>query len=100
MVPTFHPAGETLGYFQTLCRMFTGRLLEIRFDTKVEIRRGIQLRTHAGSEKIEVAAEIVACACGDFKRFDAGIACLRTGSVLVVLHDGVVQLQFPQRSYD
>ncbi len=47
------------------------------------------------AEEIKISFDRDTRACNELKRFETGISYLHAGSVLAVLHDCIVQLQFP-----
>src|SRR5437588_2948533 len=74
--------------------------LEFRLDINLDVGSRSRFGARFGAEEIKVALDGTAAAERDFKGLKAGILCLNSYAVLAVLNDGVVDLQFPLRSYD
>src|SRR5262249_4762864 len=69
--------------------------LEFRFGRNPDVRRGIGFLRLINAEEIEISLECTARACADFEGFETGITYLQTSTILTVLNDSVVDLEFP-----
>src|SRR5205814_10283237 len=74
--------------------------LEFRVDAQLDIRRRISFLADVSAEEIEITQKSTTADRGNLEVLDPGIARLQTDPIFVVLHDGVVQLQFVQRRKD
>src|SRR5215469_7681072 len=71
--------------------------LEVRFGCNPDVRRGIGSLRLINTEEIEISLNCTARTCANFKRFQTGITYLQTGTILTVLNDSVIDLEFPLR---
>ncbi len=99
------PTGRDLGLFnrptKNSRRPGTGEKtrrnvsLEFRFRGDPDVGSRIGSFGLVGPEEIEISFDRYASSGNELKGFDAGITYLNAGSILAVLDDGIVQLQFP-----
>src|SRR5690349_12261172 len=69
--------------------------LEFCFRCNPDVWRRIGPLGLINTEEIEISFECDACACDDFKRVQTGITHLQTATILAVLNDCVIDLEFP-----
>src|SRR5882724_5818252 len=74
--------------------------LEFRLDINLDVGGRPRFGARFGAEELKIAPDGTAAAEGDLERLKAGIPYLSSCTVLAVLNDGVVDLQFPLGSYD
>src|SRR6266516_645842 len=74
--------------------------LEFRFDLELHERGRICLGDCFGPKEIKVSPDRNAAADRDLKRFEAGVTCLYSSTILAVLNPRVMHLQLPLGRYD
>ena len=74
--------------------------LESRLDLELDERCRPRFGARFSPKEIKAPLDRAACAGVDFKRLEAGVACLYPNTILAVLNPRVVYLQLSLGSYD